>query len=247
MARVRIDSGPQAGEFVSLDRPKVVFGRHKSCDCVLPHPIVSRHHFFIETQGTKFVLVDNASGNGTFVNNQQVSWIELTHGDQIRAGPFVLVFDCDDEVSSDELATLADAAPAFSSELRSQYPREYVTGVDHFNSGQYYEAHEVWEEIWLRSNGEAKVFYQMLIQTSVALLHYQRGNAKGARGLHDNAVEKLSQLPDNFMSIDLVDFEEQLRKFFADAVASGWDSCPTVESPWPTIRFERTERSASER
>src|SRR5262249_21985102 len=93
MARVRIDSGPRTGESVLLDRPKVVFGRHKSCDFVLGHPTVSRRHFFIELQGAKFLLVDEGSGNGTFLNDEPVSWIELNNGDRIRAGPFVLVFD----------------------------------------------------------------------------------------------------------------------------------------------------------
>ncbi|HEY6329060.1 MAG TPA: DUF309 domain-containing protein, partial [Blastocatellia bacterium] len=58
----------------------------------------------------------------------------------------------------------------------TSYPRQYSDGIIHFNSRRYYEAHEVWEEVWLESTGTEKLFYQMLIQSAVGLHHYERGN-----------------------------------------------------------------------
>lgn len=223
MARVRFDSGPRAGAIFDLNSAKTVFGRHESCDCVLSHPTVSRHHFFIESVQGKHLIVDQGSGNGTFVNGTTVSWMALKHRDVIRAGPFALIFENSDAEMipvSEELIPKADAG--FSGE----YPREYLLGIEHFNAGRYFEAHEIWEEIWLRSSDEAKVFFQMLIQAAVGLLHFERGNYKGARGMYRNVVEKVDTLPGVFMSLDVNGFDRQFREFFEPLKNSEWEKSP---------------------
>jgi predicted metal-dependent hydrolase len=118
------------------------------------------------------------------------------------------------------------------------YPREYLEGIEHFNARRYFEAHEVWEEVWLRSTGDAKRFYQMLIQAAVGLHHYERGNVRGARGMRKRVVEKLQLLPSFYMSLDLSDFSEQFNNFFAD-LADGDDEAapPQSDKPRPLIRL----------
>jgi len=59
---------------------------------------------------------------------------------------------------------------------RRPHPDVYQQGIDLFNEGRFFECHEAWEEIWKRSDGEVKLFYQGLIQAAVAILHAQRGN-----------------------------------------------------------------------
>jgi uncharacterized protein len=226
MAFIEFESGPQAGETVELNKARVVFGRLTSCDGVLAHPTVSREHFSIEKTGGKFLLVDQESGNGTLVNGEHVSWVELKDGDKIRAGPFALTFKTmdDEERSSFPLEaensphadSAKDAQPvAFDSEHERIYPREYLKGIEDFNARNYFDAHEVWEEIWLRSTGDTKLYYQMLIQAAVGLHHYERDNLRGARGMYKNVVEKLQRLPSFYMSLDLADFSRQYRNFFA--------------------------------
>ena len=70
----------------------------------------------------------------------------------------------------------------------------YEEGIDLFNQGRFFECHEAWEEIWKRSDGELKLFYQGLIQAAVAILHAQRGNLEGARSLYDKASAKLDKI-----------------------------------------------------
>src|SRR5262249_24015941 len=92
MALVQFKYGSRAGENVLLEKDKTIVGRHKSCDCVIMHPMVSRKHFCLERSAGKFFLVDLGSGNGTLVNGSRVSWVELNDGDNIQVGPFTLVF-----------------------------------------------------------------------------------------------------------------------------------------------------------
>src|SRR5215510_16034485 len=93
MAFIRFDSGPRTGERVPLDKDRVIFGRAKSADCIISHPTVSREHFVVELNNGKVFLVDRGSENGTHANGERVSWVELTDGDKIQAGPFTLVFE----------------------------------------------------------------------------------------------------------------------------------------------------------
>jgi predicted metal-dependent hydrolase len=57
----------------------------------------------------------------------------------------------------------------------------FEEGVNFFNAGKYYEAHEVWEDAWRLQEGPRRRFYQGLIQAAVGLYHLSRGNATGAR------------------------------------------------------------------
>jgi pSer/pThr/pTyr-binding forkhead associated (FHA) protein len=81
---------------VAIRKGRVVFGRHRSCDCILADSTVSRQHFAIERVARKHLIVDLQSGNGTIVNGVRISWVELKNGDKIDAGPFGMIFDSDE-------------------------------------------------------------------------------------------------------------------------------------------------------
>jgi predicted metal-dependent hydrolase len=54
-------------------------------------------------------------------------------------------------------------------------------GIDLFNSGKYWEAHEAWEEVWMPDRrGPDAGFYKGLIQIAAGCLHYGRHNRRGA-------------------------------------------------------------------
>jgi pSer/pThr/pTyr-binding forkhead associated (FHA) protein len=239
---LKIIAGPTDAQSLSLERLnqklRLTFGRHRSCDHVLSHPTVSRQHFFLELAGGKLLIVDNSSGNGTFVNSDRISWAELKPGDRIQAGPFVLVAEISTESESERHAGESSAAPSvlgstgpgpLHARFAGFYPPEYLDGVVHFNAGRYFEAHEIWEEIWLRSVGEEKIFYQMLIQSAVGMHHFERNNWAGARGMHRRVVEKLAMLPRGYMSLDLAAFALQFKAVFKPLIEEG------VEAPQPGI------------
>src|SRR5690606_20932959 len=52
-------------------------------------------------------------------------------------------------------------------------------GIALFNEGEWFEAHESWEDIWHMAAGPRKLFYQGLIQCAVTLEHMRRGNPRG--------------------------------------------------------------------
>jgi predicted metal-dependent hydrolase len=243
MASLIIDSGPRTGERIALQKDRVTFGRSKSSDCVLTHPTVSREHFYIERNNGKLFLVDQGGENGTFANGEPVSWVELKDGDHIRAGPFTMIFKSGDarteEVQPPAVGQSQSESrePAFEATHIETYPREYVQGIEDFNAGRYFDAHEVWEEIWLRSSAETKLFYQMLIQAAVGLHHYERGNSRGARGMYANVLEKLGRLPPVFMSLDLSDFSRQFKAALSELIDNNDEAAPVGDAHRPRIEL----------
>lgn len=236
----------RVGERILLDKTNTIFGRHHSCDCQLPGKTVSREHFAIERNNGKFFLVDLESINGTFANGERVSWVELKPGDTIRAGPYILLFEeaiesgpPDDSTSEDQALlnskTRGVKHKSFNAEQERLYPRQYLEGIDHFNAGRYFDAHEVWEEIWLHASDQTKLFYQMLIQAAVGLHHYQRGNMRGASGMFQNVVAKLQQLPATYMAINLIEFARQFRGFFDEPVENESGPAGSAEKQRPVI------------
>src|SRR6266404_7370062 len=67
---------------------------------------------------------------------------------------------------------------------QAQYDPRYLAGIVLFNRGDFFEAHEVWESLWMDTAGEEKRFYQALIQAAVGLLHFCNGNIRGAVKLY---------------------------------------------------------------
>lgn len=54
-------------------------------------------------------------------------------------------------------------------------------GIELFNSGRYWEAHEVWEAEWTPDRkGPDSGFYKGLIQVAAGCLHYNRRSRRGA-------------------------------------------------------------------
>jgi predicted metal-dependent hydrolase len=119
------------------------------------------------------------------------------------------------------------------------YPREYLEGIAHFNAGRYYDAHEIWEAIWLCSTDEAKLFYHMLIQAAVGLYHAERTNGRGAQALYERVCEKLQKLPPVVMSLDVSEFARQIHRYFAELSEKDAESWPSANQPPPLIRLLR--------
>jgi predicted metal-dependent hydrolase len=73
--------------------------------------------------------------------------------------------------------------------------RLFQNGLEAFNSGHFYEAHEHWEEVWLETRNPEKMFLQGLIQVAAAYHHYSRENNLGCRNLLRAGLLKLEGCP----------------------------------------------------
>ena len=104
-------SGPLAGELVPLDDPQMTLGRDPANRICLADRSLSRNHCILTHEGTRWVIRDAGSANGTFVNGLQVREQPLHDGDQIRAGESVFVFFVAPPSSDSAAIDLTAAAP----------------------------------------------------------------------------------------------------------------------------------------
>ena len=102
----------------------------------------------------------------------------------------------------------------------SEYDPLYLKGIAHFNDCDFFEAHEAWEELWTEYRGEARKFYQGLIQVAVALHHFGNGNIRGARKVYHSSRGYLEEFRPDYLGLDLDAFLAQIDACFAEVVAS---------------------------
>lgn len=74
----------------------------------------------------------------------------------------------------------------------------YDAAVRAFNAGEYFEAHELFEDLWREANGPLKVFYLAMTQSAVALYHAQRRNWHGATTLWRRANRRFAEYDGEF-------------------------------------------------
>ena len=67
--RLRIESGSVDEDVIGLDRPLTVIGRRQGSDVVIHDTNVSRMHAQIKRDGTRLMIEDTNSSNGTMVND----------------------------------------------------------------------------------------------------------------------------------------------------------------------------------
>ncbi len=73
--------------------------------------------------------------------------------------------------------------------------RLFAEGVSEFESGGYFEAHDLWEEFWQELRGPDRVFIQGLIHLAVGTYHHSNNNMNGAMSQLGKAATKLSKYP----------------------------------------------------
>ena len=75
-------------------------------------------------------------------------------------------------------------------------------GVELFNTGRFFECHEVWEELWHQERGPDRLFLQALIHIAVAFHHQGLGNRRGAGRQLDKGLRKLAGYLPRYRNMD---------------------------------------------
>ena len=97
---------------LEIDRERVLVGRDPACEVVIDDKSVSRRHAALERRGSGFVVVDQGSANGSFVNGEQVSEASLYDGQELRLGMVPFRVQIESEVEGTILMNARDVAPA---------------------------------------------------------------------------------------------------------------------------------------
>jgi len=91
----------------------------------------------------------------------------------------------------------------------------FARGVALFNSRNFFEAHEAWEEIWLHAQPPEKTFLQGLIQVTAAFHHHLRSNRRGFKSLLHAGLTKLEAFPAEHRGLQIEVLRAAARRWLA--------------------------------
>lgn len=81
--------------------------------------------------------------------------------------------------------------------------------IEEHNNGEYHEAHELFEDIWLDlEDRREKDIVQTLAQADALAVHIETGNLGAAQRLMRQLPELLLTLPSKYRKINLIEFRE---------------------------------------
>lgn len=104
-------------------------------------------------------------------------------------------------------------------------------GIRLFNTRKFFEAHEVLETVWLKAQGDERVFLHGLIQIAAAFHHHGRNNLTGLRSLLEKGLKKLERFGAEKDGVNLDGLRKQLnawRDFLNRADSSGKRQAPPL-------------------
>lgn len=105
-------------------------------------------------------------------------------------------------------------------------------GLACYRRGAFFDAHEHWEAVWLRSPEPDKTFLQALIQITAAFHHLSRGNRAGTASLLGGALRRLESYPAEYGGVAVQPLRESLRAWL-NALGDGG---PPASLAYPLIR-----------
>lgn len=183
------------------------------------------------------------------LNNDRVPWKEwiewITSAPATRRIP-VLCFGSHMDVDTLQVAKRAGADVVLSrSKFTSEMPKliqkyarvpdrealeatcnqplseKALRGIQEFNRGEYYEAHEFLEEAWVEDDSIGRNLYRGLVQVAVAYYHILEGNYNGAAKLFLRMRQWLDPLPDTCRGVDVARLRKEVREIRAEVMALG--------------------------
>lgn len=131
-----------------------------------------------------------------------------------------------------------ESAPAYLAASRWSENADYLWGVDLYNHGYLWEAHEAWEGLWHVSKADLDQAdcLQGLIQCAAACLKVPMAQPAGLARLAELGTAKLERVAaarpagSRYMGLDLARFAADMRRFAA--------SSPTAIDARPRIALE---------
>lgn len=101
-------------------------------------------------------------------------------------------------------------------------------GIEHFNEGRFWHAHEDWEALWISLKGVARQELidgvQGIIQIAAMLLNHQRKKARGVTSLWAKSSAKLAPVIHGLFDLDIASLYADSEPFHLDVESFSLDA-----------------------
>lgn len=106
----------------------------------------------------------------------------------------------------------AERQAAMQLSCEEALPDEALLAIEMFNQGQYYKQHDLFEALWMQTEGPIRDLYRAILQVGIAYYQITRGNERGAMKMLLRSLQWLALLPDECQGVDI----RQLKADVAD-------------------------------
>ncbi len=113
--------------------------------------------------------------------------------------------------------------------------RRYLLGIDLFNHGYYWEAHEMWEAVWNANGrrGPVATLLKCLIQLAVVGVKLRQGMIDGAIAHARRAAELAHAVhgvtgEKRYMGLEVAELEQEAERLAAHSAACGCQGMPVL-------------------
>jgi len=118
--------------------------------------------------------------------------------------------------------------------------RAVVHGVRLYNSGEFHESHDCFEDEWYnygRGSTESKFLHGMVQVAAGAYKHFDFDNDDGMRSLFRTSLQYFQGVPNDYYGVDLLDVRTTVNNALADPSAlHGWQI--RLDGGYPEAREE---------
>jgi predicted metal-dependent hydrolase len=88
--------------------------------------------------------------------------------------------------------------------MQNDLLERFNLGMDKFNEREFYECHDILEDVWFEIRGQDRKFYQGLIHLAVGFYHIlHKNNPKGALSQLNKGITKLSTFKLAYQGVEL--------------------------------------------
>lgn len=98
-----------------------------------------------------------------------------------------------------------------------------IKGMQLFNAGEYWLAHEELEAAWKEEKGNVGELYRAILQTAVVYLHVTRGNYNGAVKVYGRVQKWIRPWPEVCRGIEIGQLRQDLEAVITEVKRLGPD------------------------
>ena len=118
---------------------------------------------------------------------------------------------------------------------QADYEPLYLAGIVLFNQREFFDAHEVLEDLWNQCPNEDRRFYQAVLQAAVALHHFTSGNLRGAIKLFKSGKAYMDVYPNPHHGLNREEFWAQMATCMAEIFREDQDLLRRDLKPDPEL------------
>ena len=106
----------------------------------------------------------------------------------------------------------------------SDISERFERGIREFNAGDFYAAHDTWEDVWMDVRGPERPFFQGMIQVAVGYYHLTCKNYAGAEHLLTRGLRKLAAFTPGHRGLDTAELVRAAEAALAEVleIRAGW-------------------------